>query len=99
MCGFFGILLNDERQQPDSDDLQHTARLLRHRGPDHQGVHVGDGIGLVHTRLSLLDLAARSHQPFWDETGRYALLYNGEVYNFRELREKLERRPVLMKTY
>ena len=45
MCGFFGILLDDERLRPDSDDLHYTAKLLSHRGPDHQGVHVGDGIG------------------------------------------------------
>ncbi|MGH8546085.1 MAG: hypothetical protein ACREX3_21180, partial [Gammaproteobacteria bacterium] len=53
------------------------------------GVYANPGIGLVHTRLSLLDLSSRSSQPFWDRKGRFALVYNGEIYNFKELRHRL----------
>ena len=53
---------------------------------------------LVHTRLSLLDLSERSRQPFWDDQGRYALAYNGEIYNFKELRAQLERQNVTFRT-
>jgi asparagine synthase (glutamine-hydrolysing) len=90
MCGIFGILCHNGETVPDERCLTETARLLSHRGPDSQGVYSEAGIGLAHTRLSLLDLNSRSDQPFWDREGRYCLVYNGEVYNFKELREELE---------
>jgi asparagine synthase (glutamine-hydrolysing) len=90
MCGFFGVVYRDTTRLPGEAQLQETARSLRHRGPDACGTFVAEGVGLVHTRLSLVDLSERGNQPFWDAAGRYALLYNGEVYNFRELRKELE---------
>jgi asparagine synthase (glutamine-hydrolysing) len=78
--------------------LHETARLLSHRGPDHTALHADRGIGLVHTRLSLVDLHSRSHQPFWDRGGRYCLAYNGGVYNFRALRADLERDGITFRT-
>ena len=71
---------------------------MTHRGPNARGQYVGGGIGLGHTRLALVDLDPRSNQPFCDETGRYQLVYNGEVYNFRALRAELERRGVRFRT-
>ena len=56
------------------------------------------GIGLVHTRLSLLDLNERSNQPFWDKSKRFALVYNGDIYNFAELREQLIEQGVEFRT-
>jgi asparagine synthase (glutamine-hydrolysing) len=53
-------------------------------------VFAADGVGLVHTRLSLVDLHERSNQPFWDDTGRYALIYNGELYDYAALKSRLE---------
>ena len=83
------MLWHNSEEVPDSERLERTARLLQHRGPDAHGVFAGPGVGLVHTRLSLLDLNARSNQPFWDRQRRYALVYNGEIYNFAELRTEL----------
>jgi asparagine synthase (glutamine-hydrolysing) len=91
MCGIFGVIDHDSDALPEPERLRQTAQLLRHRGPDACGCFSEPGVGLVHTRLALLDLDERSNQPFWDASGRYALVYNGEIYNFAELREDLER--------
>ena len=90
MCGIFGVLWHEKESTPDECRLKQTARLLQHRGPDNTGIYADVGVGLVHTRLSLLDMAARSNQPFWDKQRRYSLIYNGEIYNFKELRAELE---------
>lgn len=90
MCGIFGVLELKDRSIPDRARLEETARILAHRGPDNAGIYAEQGFGLVHTRLSLLDLSEGANQPFRDPSGRYVLVYNGEVYNFWELRRELE---------
>jgi len=89
MCGIFGIL-TDQKTTPSKVKLNASVALVGHRGPDAAVIHNEPGLGLAHARLSLVDTAARSNQPFWDETRRYCLVYNGEIYNFRALREELE---------
>jgi asparagine synthase (glutamine-hydrolysing) len=98
MCGIFGILQHKSDRMPDQHCVERSAGLMHHRGPDHQGIYVDEGIGLAHTRLSLLDLKPRSNQPFWDRQGRYCLVYNGEIYNYRELRSELEEQGIEFKT-
>ena len=98
MCGIFGVVLHKTECYPPEHCLKETAALLEHRGPDGFGIHSEPGIGLVHTRLSLLDLSARSNQPFWDEQRHYCLLYNGEIYNFKDLRAELQHCGVQFKT-
>jgi len=98
MCGLFGITYREASLQPSTDLLVASAQQLQHRGPDAQGVHSAMGIGLAHQRLALVDLDARSNQPFWDDTGRYCLVYNGEIYNFKELRAELQARRVGFRT-
>lgn len=98
MCGIFGVVYRDGTTVPALDRLKATTELLQHRGPDSAGVYQQPGIGLAHTRLSLVDLNERSGQPFWDPTGRYGLVYNGEIYNFRELRRSLEARQIQFRT-
>jgi len=94
MCGIFGVLEHERDSEPDATKLKASAGLLAHRGPDHTGFFSAPGVGLAHTRLSLLDLSPRGNQPFWDKSQRYAIVYNGEIYNYRELREDLERKGV-----
>jgi len=89
MCGLFGIRLGDGAR-PEEALLQRSVAALGHRGPDAGITHAEPGLGLAHARLSLVDTHARAHQPFRDPTGRYVLVYNGEVYNFRALRAGLE---------
>jgi asparagine synthase (glutamine-hydrolysing) len=88
MCGLVAI------SAPDCTlyDLSAGLGTIRHRGPDDQGVFVSNGkdCALGHQRLSILDLTSAGHQPMTDHSGRYALVYNGEVYNFLELRLALE---------
>ena len=98
MCGIFGIVQHRPGRTPDRERLELTARLLQHRGPDHHAVFSDDGIGFAQTRLALVDLNPRSNQPFWDRTGRYCLVYNGEIYDFRELRKELEAGGVIFRT-
>ena len=98
MCGIFGIVFQNTRKVPDKDLLQETLALLAHRGPDSSGVHAEAGIGLAHTRLSLVDLSDRSRQPFWDAEGRFCLVYNGEIYNFKDIRDDLEKEGVHFRT-
>lgn len=103
MCGIFGIIQQDSATSGaapliDEDKLRDSMQMLAHRGPDAHGVHAGAGFGFAHTRLSLVDLGSRSDQPFCDESGRYVLVYNGEIYNFRELRSELENRGVRFRT-
>jgi asparagine synthase (glutamine-hydrolysing) len=98
MCGLFGIIYRDSSLKPSYEHLLGSAQQLRHRGPDAEGVYADMGIGLAHRRLALLDLDARSDQPFWDDTGRYCLVYNGEIYNYKELRAELRERHVAFRT-
>ena len=98
MCGIFGIIRHFSHDLPEEDRLGQTASLLSHRGPDGHGMFAGPGVGLVHTRLSLLDLNERSNQPFWDKEKRFALVYNGEIYNFAELGAELEKGGVEFRT-
>lgn len=98
MCGIFGIVIHNRDVIPEKDRLEQTAHLLEHRGPDSFGVYSEPGIGLVHTRLSLVDLSSRSDQPFWDTEERFCIVYNGEIYNFNELRSELEMQGVPFRT-
>jgi asparagine synthase (glutamine-hydrolysing) len=97
VCGIFGLVQRADAK-PDERALLESLRLLEHRGPDAQAIYARPGAGFAHTRLALVDLDARSNQPFWDPSGRYVLVFNGEVYNFRELRAGLQRRGVAFHT-
>lgn len=87
MCGIAGIF-QLQGQSLDSERLQRMGALLAHRGPDAQGIYNESGLGLVHRRLSIIDLDPRSEQPMRVE--HCLLIYNGEIYNYLELREQLQ---------
>ncbi len=97
MCGLAGVIAWDERFAPTREGLSAMAGRLAHRGPDFTGVWLGEApgqaarCGLAHCRLSILDLSARANQPMHDPSGQLHLVFNGEIYNFHELREELGR--------
>lgn len=88
MCGLAGIVLA-QRGYPDERVLLAMRDAQRHRGPDEAGVHLGQGVGLGHRRLSIIDLS-HGQQPMVDEAAGLALIYNGELYNFKSIRAELE---------
>ena len=91
MCGIAGWFVAPE-SAPDEQALQRVTRALRHRGPDDTGTFIAaaHGVALGHRRLSIIDLSSASHQPMLALDGQVALAYNGELYNFQELRRELE---------
>ncbi|MEN3359027.1 MAG: hypothetical protein V7637_3009 [Mycobacteriales bacterium] len=90
MCGLFGYLSNDGTAKELGDEIGAALELARHRGPDEGGTQGDTDTVLGFRRLSIIDLD-RSHQPLPYDNGRYWLLFNGEVYNYLELRERLAR--------
>lgn len=89
MCGIAGILnLDGEPVAPVL--LRRMTDAIAHRGPDGEGAYVDGNLGLGHRRLAIIDLSPAGHQPMLTPDGRYALTYNGEIYNFQELRIELE---------
>ena len=95
MCGIFAAICLGARGLPEDSAVRmdRALRAIRHRGPDAAGSHF-DNRGrwcLGHVRLSILDLSEAGTQPFWSRCGRYAIVFNGEVYNYIELRAELER--------
>ena len=87
MCGIAGVLEFDPARSPDREGLARMADVLRHRGPDAEGIEIVGPAGLVHRRLSIIDLATGG-QPMSD--GPVWVVYNGEIYNFLDLRAELE---------
>lgn len=97
MCGITGILKFDPRANVEERRLLAMRKSLLHRGPDDAGLMVSGPIGLAHRRLSIIDLAG-GHQPMSNPAGDIWITYNGEIYNFRELRESLERQGCTFRT-
>ncbi|MCA1714230.1 MAG: asparagine synthase (glutamine-hydrolyzing), partial [Gammaproteobacteria bacterium] len=102
MCGLAGALTSRTHQGMDTarEAVKRMCEHMRRRGPDASGAWSDDAAGLVlgHRRLSILDLSARADQPMLSADGRHAIIFNGEIYNFRELRHDLEREGVAFRT-
>lgn len=90
MCGIFGLFSYSENNVNFDETLvRKTIDDLLHRGPDGNGQYIGHNTILIHTRLSFLDLSNAASQPMWDHEKRYCLVYNGEIYNYDDLRSSL----------
>ncbi len=97
MCGICGIAVKDFKQTPDKEVVGRMVHSLRHRGPDDVSQMIEPGVALGHTRLSVIDLMTGS-QPIYNEDRSVAVILNGEIYNFLELRAELEREGHLFST-
>src|SRR5688572_17460643 len=97
MCGIAGFLGSNP---PDQTNVRATLARMKNRGPDVQNHftirEANSSVTLLHSRLAIIDLDVRSNQPF--VLGDYALVFNGEIYNYQELRANLERQGVRFKT-
>lgn len=89
MCGIVGYVGDGS-----SEMLKHMNDALQHRGPDGEGCWVGERVGLGHRRLSIVDLSTRGTQPMADSRGRYQIVFNGEIYNHKELRDNLRHEDI-----
>ncbi|MBC7391199.1 MAG: asparagine synthase (glutamine-hydrolyzing) [Opitutaceae bacterium] len=88
MCGIAGyITVNNILTE---ETLNQFLKCQHHRGPDASGKFIAPGVGLAHNRLSILDTSTKANQPFTSSDGRYVMVYNGEVYNYREFQKQID---------
>ena len=88
MCGIAGIFAFDSNA-PSTAELNDMARSIKHRGPDDDGTFISGPVGLSSTRLSIFDLSENGRMPLRDPESGFVIVHNGEVYNYREIREEL----------
>ncbi len=84
MCGIAGFVGSGSEAV-----LKQMVSSIAYRGPDYQGTVLKDNVGLAHARLSIIDLDSRSNQPFFTPDGRYGMVFNGEIYNYLDLKNEL----------
>jgi asparagine synthase (glutamine-hydrolysing) len=97
VCGLIGAFAKAGREVR-APDIAAAVDSMAPRGPDARGLWEEPGVALGHRRLAILDLDERSHQPMISACGRYAIVFNGEIYNFRDLRAQLEREGISFRT-
>ena len=89
MCGICGKLYFDGSRPVSREVIDSMTDVMEHRGPDDRGTFIGKGVALGHRRLSIIDLSQLGHQPMSNEDGTISVVFNGEIYNYLELREEL----------
>ncbi|MCU0357689.1 MAG: asparagine synthase (glutamine-hydrolyzing) [Cyclobacteriaceae bacterium] len=94
MCGITGIFAFNLIGKMNMIHLAKATMALARRGPDFQDIYHDSFVGLGHRRLSIIDTSEAANQPMWDNTQRYAIAFNGEIFNFRELRQELQNKGV-----
>ena len=97
MCGIAGVLELDHRRRPSRESLHRMAKVLAHRGPDEEGFYESGPVGFAHRRLSIIDLAS-GQQPMESADGAVCVVFNGEIYNYPELKVELEQRGHVFRT-
>ena len=97
MSGIAGCLALAEETRPDADWAVRAARRMAHRGPDDEGVFSDGAIALAARRLSVIDTSTGGHQPMRSADGRFWMVYNGEIYNYAELAQRLRARGVQLR--
>lgn len=98
MCGIAGYISLNNSIKP--AELVKATLTIQHRGPDAEGFYFSEDekVGLGHRRLSILDLSSSANQPMYSSDGRYVIIFNGEVYNFKELQQKLKDKGASLRT-
>ena len=91
MCGILGIY-NLDGAKVDRKTINKMGNEIAHRGPDGEGCYLNKNIGFIHKRLAILDTSERGKQPMISKDGNWVIVFNGCIYNFRELREELKQK-------
>jgi asparagine synthase (glutamine-hydrolysing) len=99
MCGIAGKIYWDRERSVCHRDLQTMADTMMHRGPDGEGIWCNENVGLAHRRLAIIDLSVAASQPMCNEGGSVWITFNGEIYNFQELRKELEEQGHRFRTH
>ncbi len=98
MCGITGIYALSENGKSSLNLIGDATSILHKRGPDNQRTLIRQHVALGHARLSIIDVSEHAHQPFSDQSGKYHIVFNGEIYNFPELRSELEKKGYTFRT-
>jgi asparagine synthase (glutamine-hydrolysing) len=98
MCGINGIFHLHSQRKVDERILTKMRDSLEHRGPDDRGFFIENNIGLGHRRLAIIDVSSAGHQPFLSDDGRYIMVFNGEIYNFKDFYPELRSYGISLKT-
>ncbi|MBL7197990.1 MAG: asparagine synthase (glutamine-hydrolyzing) [Candidatus Omnitrophica bacterium] len=98
MCGICGIIDYGSRTDTKKQVLANMCAAIKHRGPDDEGIYIKGRAGLGHRRLKIIDLSDAGHQPISNEDGKLWLVFNGEIYNYRDLRQELENKGHIFKS-
>ncbi|MEJ1238624.1 asparagine synthase (glutamine-hydrolyzing) [Chryseolinea sp. T2] len=98
MCGITGIFAFNLVGKFNKIHVTNATMALQKRGPDFQDIYLDDSVCLGHRRLSIIDTRAVSNQPMWDETRRYSIVFNGEIFNYKQLRQELRAEGVSFST-
>lgn len=97
MCGICGII-NFNNQVINKDPIHEMMKRMKHRGPDDEGIYLHNNIGFGFVRLSIIDLSYAGHQPMSSPYDRYTIIFNGEIYNYIEIRKDLELKGYIFRT-
>src|ERR1035437_4267939 len=98
MCGITGILAFSENSKKYLQKINAATHSLLKRGPDGEGIYTYNNCALGHRRLSIIDTSELAAQPFSDSSGRYTIVFNGEIFNYKELRKQLENKGIQFKS-
>lgn len=98
MCGIAGIYSFNDEAHSYLESLNCSVRQLNHRGPDYQTTKSIGKVILGHARLSIIDTTAAANQPMWDENERYYIVFNGEIYNYKQLKKELKEKGFTFQT-
>ena len=88
MCGITGIQAFNLVGKFNKIHITRATMSMEKRGPDFQDIYIDEWVGLGHRRLSVIDTSENAHQPMWDVSGRYCIVYNGEIFNFSALKKR-----------
>ena len=94
MCGITGIFAFNLVGKFNKINVTNATMALEKRGPDFQDIYIDECVGLGHRRLSIIDTSEGGNQPMWDDSKRYCIIFNGEIFNYQELRSDLEKKGI-----